>query len=304
MNEAMMQNFDWSLIQAFLSVAENGSFSAAARNLGNSQPTIGRQIAELERQLSASLFQRKNSGHVLTDAGAELLAHAKKMNAAAAELSLTAAGQAQVLSGTVRITASLMVSHYLLPDIFAKIRAAEPEIELELNPSDDTENLLFHEADIAVRMYRPTQLDVITKKVGAQKFGLFATSAYLDRHGRPETFEDLTQLDFVGFDRSQLIIDGMHALGIEADRSTFSMRCDNQTVYLELIRAGCGIGVAAVNMASRAPILERVLPFIEIPELPIWLTAHEALRSAPRIRRVFDMLAAGLTEVAGPHTQN
>ncbi len=293
-----MQSFDWSLVQTFLAVADKGSFSSAARALGISQPTVGRQIAEFERQLNAPLFQRETRGHRLTDAGGELLRHASEMNAAAAGLSLAAAGQSEVLSGIVRITASVMVSHYLLPPILAQIHGTEPEIELELNPSDDTENLLFREADIAVRMYRPTQLDVITRKVGAQKFGLFASRAYLEARGQPESLEDLFDHDFIGYDRSDLLIQGMREMGMVVDRSYFSIRCDNQTVYWELVRAGAGIGVSAINIGGSDPQVQRLLPDLDLPELPIWLTAHEALRTAPRIRRIYDLLAKGLAAVA------
>jgi len=294
-----MQNYDWSLIQTFLAVAEHGSFSAAGRALGLSQPTVGRQVAALEQQLNSPVFQRETRGHRLTQAGASLLEDARAMQAAAARLSLTAAGQSGSLSGVVRITASVMVSHYLLPPILARIHQAEPEIEVELHPSDDTENLLFHEADIAVRMYRPQQLDVITRKVGAQKFGIFATRQYLDTHGRPESIEDLSGHSFIGYDRSDLMIRGMREMGMPVDRSFFQIRCDNQTVYWELVRAGCGIGVAAISIATADTAVERVMPGVEIPELPIWLTAHQALRTAPRIRRVYDMLAEGVEAVAG-----
>jgi DNA-binding transcriptional LysR family regulator len=295
-----MQDFNWSLVQSFLAVAEGGSFTAAARRLGISQPTVGRQIAELERQIGAPLFQRENRGHRLTDAGAELLGHAQAMKDSAAQMSLAAAGQSQVLSGTVRITASVVVSHYLLPAILANIRRAEPDIELELNPSDATENLLFREADIAVRMYRPEQLDVITRKVGAQKFGLYASRDFIAANGQPEIIEEFVRFDVIGYDRSDLMIQGMRAMGIKADRSHFAIRCDNQTVYVEMVRAGCGIGVVAENVAASYGGLVRVLPDVAIPDLPIWLTAHEALRSSPRIRRVYDMLADGLIRVAGP----
>jgi molybdate transport repressor ModE-like protein len=298
MNVINMQNLDWSLIQTFLAVAEHGSFTAAARLTGISQPTIGRHIQALEQQLNTPVFQRKNSGHQLTDAGTQLLEQARVMEEAAARMHLMAAGQSDGLSGTVRISASVVVSHYLLPEIFARIRAAEPQIELELHPSDDTDNLLFREADIAVRMYRPEQLDVITRKVGAQKFGIFATREYLDQAGRPSDMAGIFQHDFIGYDRSDLMIKEMRLMGIPAERSMFAIRCDNQSVYLELLRAGCGLGVAPLNIASMDPSLERVLPDIKIPELPIWLTAHEALRSAPRIRRVFDILADGLAKVA------
>lgn len=294
-----MQNFDWGLIQTFLAVSQHGSFSAAARETGISQPTVGRQVQELEHQLGTAIFKRENRGHRLTEAGAALLEHAQSMQASAARLRLAAAGRSMALSGVVRITASVVVSHYLLPGILAQIRAAEPEIELELHPSDDTENLLFHEADIAVRMYRPQQLDVITRKVGTQRFGIYATREYLQVHGIPRHLQDIMAHSFIGYDRSDLMIRGMRDMGIMVDRSAFSVRCDNQTVYLELLRAGCGLGVAPINIAGRDADLQRVMPELQIPELPIWLTAHEALRTAPRIRRVYDILAEGLAQVAG-----
>jgi DNA-binding transcriptional LysR family regulator len=295
---AWQMNFDWALVQTFLAVVDQGSFSAAARATGTSQPTVGRQIQELERQLGTTVFQREVRGHRLTDAGLDLVEHARAMEASAARLHLTAAGQSATLNGVVRITASVVVSNYLLPPILSDIRQAEPAIELELHPSDDTENLLFREADIAVRMYRPEQLDVITKKVGAQKFGLFATQAYLDRHSHPVTMKDLSNHDMVGYDRSDLILKGMREMGIPATRSDFPVRCDNQTVYMELVRAGCGIGIVPMNIARQFPELVQVLPSISIPDLPIWLTAHEALRTSRRVRRVYDMLAEGLGRIA------
>jgi DNA-binding transcriptional LysR family regulator len=297
--DAWVENFDWSLIQSFLSVAETGSFSAAGRELGISQPTVGRHIQQLEKQLGTPLFRRENKGHSLTGAGVDLIGHAREMKTSAARMSLLAAGQAETLSGVVRVTASVIVSHYILPPIFARIRLAEPEIELELNPSDVTENLLFREADIAVRMYRPEQLDVITRKVGTQRFALYASKEYLDRRGRPTGFADIVDHDMIGFDRSDLMIKGMKELGIDVDRSFFKVRCDNQTVYWELVAAGCGIGIAPLNIGGVTPGVEMILPDIPLPDLPIWLTAPEALRTSPRIRRVYDLLAEGLSAVAG-----
>jgi len=291
-----MNGFDWSLMQSFLAVAEHGSYSAAARAIGSSQPTIGRHIQELEAQLSATLFQRQTRGHNLTETGERLLDHARAMEKAAAEISLAAAGQGKAVAGTVRISASVMVSHYLLPPILARLRRTAPEIEIELHATDESDNLLYHEADIAIRMYEPTQLDVITRKVGRQQFGIFATRAYLRRSGIPTSAADLADHDFLGFDRSDVLIRGMRDLGIEVARADFPIRCDNQTTYFELVRAGAGLGIAAVPVAERDPTLVRVLHDVPIPELPIWLTAHQALRTAPRVRRVYDVLAAELAQ--------
>jgi DNA-binding transcriptional LysR family regulator len=291
--------FAWDLIRTFLAVAETGSFTAAAKALGSSQPTVGRQIAELEAQLGTPVFRRETRGHRLTEAGLRLIDHARAMNLAAARLSLEAAGQAETLKGTVRITASVVVSHYLLPGIFEAIRRAEPEIELELNPSDATENLLFREADIAVRMYRPAQLDIITRRVGTQRLGVFATRVYLDRAGTPTSPADIPDHTFIGYDRSDLMIRGMREMGIPADRSMFAIRCDNQTVYIEMVQAGCGLGIVPLNIAARDPNLVRLMPDLTLPDLPVWLAAPEALRTSPRIRRVWDLLAEGLGKLAG-----
>ena len=295
----MMRDFDWSLVQCFLAVAESGSFSAAARRLGLSQPTVGRRIHEIETRLGTPMFRRGRKGQELTETGLMMLEQARAMQAAAARLSLLAAGRRETLSGVVRITASVVVSHYILPPILAGIRQAEPEIELELHASDSTENLLYREADIAVRMYRPEQLDVITRKVGQLDFGLYAARAYLARRGRPRGTEDLRQHDLIGYDRSDLLIKGMRAQGFAVDRSAFALRCDNQTVYRELIRSGAGIGVAAVTVMAQDPEIERLLPETEIPPLPIWLTAPAALRSNRPIRRVYDLLARGLRRAVG-----
>ena len=171
---------DWSLVQAFLAVAETGSLSAAARALGSSQPTLGRQIKTLEQQLGAELFHRQSRGLALTKTGADLVAPAQDMRSAMQRISLAAAGRQVSLAGTVRITASVMFSVMHLPAIIAEIRALEPQIAIELVPSDATSNLLYREADIAVRMYRPTQLDLITRHIGDMPLGIFAAKSYLE----------------------------------------------------------------------------------------------------------------------------
>ena len=176
---------DWSLLQSFIAVAGKGSLSAAARALGGSQPTMGRHIGALESELGVRLFERTACGLELTPTGLELLDHARRMDAAANHLSLAAEGRAEAVAGTIRITASEIVATYILPEILTALRRAEPEIEIELVASDRSENLLQREADIAVRMYRPPQADVFTRKVGDLKLGIFAAESYVARRGAP-----------------------------------------------------------------------------------------------------------------------
>lgn len=299
MNVTALTSLDWSLVQSFLAVAETGSLTGAAKKLGQSQPTLGRHIAQIEDSLGVQLFVRVAKGFELTEQGSVLLPAARDMQNAAARLSLAAAGQVQNLSGVVRITASVAMSQHVLPSLLADLQAEEPNIEVELNASDATDNLLFREADIAVRMFRPEQLDTITRHICDLDIGLFAAKKYLDRHGTPRTIEDLKSHTWVGYDRSDLMIKGMREIGWNVDRNFFSTRCDNHAVYWQLVQAGCGVGVAPKVIARNSSEVLEIMPETQIAPLPIWLTAPEALRRTPRVRRVYDFLAEGLANVVG-----
>ncbi len=289
---------DWTLYRSFLTVAETGSLSAAARTLGLSQPTLGRHIAELEAALQVGLLTRALRGYEVTDAGAAMLPAARTMRDAAAQLALIAAGREQSLSGTVRLTASRVVSHHLLPPMLADLRQHEPGIEIELVPSDSTENLSFREADIALRMYRPTQSDVVMRHLCDLPMALYGARNLLDRCGRPETMADLMAMDFVGFDKDDLVLRLMVALSLPKRREDFAVRCDDQVVYWNLVRAGCGLGGAQCVIGDADPLVERVAAFVELPALPVWLVAPEALRQNPRVRRVLEHLAAAFRQMA------
>lgn len=289
--EQSANTLDWTYIRAFLTVAETGSLSAAARALGQSQPTLGRHIKAAEASLGAALFIREAGGLRLTDVGASLLAPAREMAAASARLGMLAAGRDQQLSGTVRITASVVVSHAILPPILADLRLAEPDIALELVPSDTSENLLFREADIALRMFQPTQLDVVTRKIADQPLALYAAHGVLARFGQPQNLEDLKHMPFVGFDRDDQILRAMRGFGFDVSRDFFGVRCDDQPVFWQLVCAGCGVGAMQAVIGDAEPRVQRLNVQPDLPALPVWLAAHEALHKTPRVKRVWDFLA-------------
>lgn len=287
-------SLDWTLLRSFLAVAETGSLSAAARAIGQSQPTLGRHIKQLEAQLRLNLFRRVPRGLEPTEAALPLVDTARAMAANAARFSQLAEGRQMELRGTVRITASRIVSHHMLPAILARLRQAEPEIQIELAPSDTSENLLFREADIALRMYRPEQLDIIARHVTDLPIGLYAAHGYLARHGTPRTIDDLKHHSFVGYDRDERIVHMMRAMDFPATRDFFGIRCDDQTVHWELVRAGCGISGMQRQIGDQDPLVARVMPELDLPSLPLWLAAPQALHTNPRIRRVWDFLAQAL----------
>ncbi len=293
-----ISELDWSLVQAFLAVAETGSLSGAARALGLSQPTLGRKVREIEAALGAELFQRHAKGLALTTAGQAMLAPAQAMREAAGRLALVAAGEDRGLSGPVRITASVVVSHFLLPDVLARLRREEPGIEIDLVASDSSENLLFREADIAIRMYRPGQLDMVTRHVADLPMGLYAAGSYLARVDPPASGQDLLGLDWVGFDRNEMIIRGMAEAGWTVNRAFFKLRTDDQAAYWQLVRAGGGVGIMQQAIGEPDPLVERLMPDMPLPRLPVWLTAHEGVRRAPRVARVWEALAAAFSALS------
>lgn len=288
-------NLDWSLVRAFLAVAEAGSLSAAARLLGTSQPTLGRQIRQLEEDLGQVLFHRQPKGLNLTEFGQSLLEPAQEMQAALLEIELAAAGQQTATTGAVRITASELVSVYILPPILAQLQSDNPGLSIDLMPTDSTENLLFREADIAVRMYRPEQLELIVRHLGDFPLGLFASKPYLDRAGRPKNLPELFKHPLIGYDRNEEIIRGMQERGLPASREMFAFRCDNHAVGWEMVRHGCGIGFGLRALEKMHDDVEELDFQLDIPSLPVWLATHQAVRHTPRISVVWDALIKGLT---------
>lgn len=289
-------SLDWALLQSFAAVGEHGSLSAAARAIGSSQPTLSRHISTLEQQLGARLFKRASSGAELTEVGLNLMRYAKDMANAVERLSIAAGGKTETLAGTVRITASQIVAAYILPEILTKLREQEPEINLEVIASDQTDNLLRREADIAVRMYRPTQPDVIAQKVGELSMGMFASRSYLERRGTPNSLEAILDHDVIGYDRSTLIIDGFKQAGIIVDRDFFAFRCDDQVVCWNMVAAGYGIGFNQLKIGDIDPRVERLHMVGTVGALPVWLASHIELKTSPRVRRVFDFLSEALAK--------
>ena len=291
------RDFDWSLARTFLAALEAGSLLGAAKRLGSSQPTVGRQISELESQLGVALFERTGRGLVPTQSALQLAVSAQAMEAAALQLARSGSGSQKQISGTVRITASQPVACYLLPPILSDMRRALPEVQVELESSNVVSNLLRREADIALRMVRPDQATLIAKKIGDVGVGTYASRDYLTRRGTPKRPMDLIGHDLIGYDKGEDIIRGFRAAGQSVTREAFAFRTDDLIVQWQAVRAGLGIGFFATYLARTDPDVLTLLPTMALPELPMWLTVHREIRTSQRIRTVFDFLAAALPQV-------
>jgi DNA-binding transcriptional LysR family regulator len=290
-----MDKTDWNQLKAFLETAETGSLSAAARKLGLTQPTLSRQVAAIERQMGVTLFERVGKSMVLTHTGLDLLEHARAMGAAAEALGLAATGRSQAVGGVVSVSASDAVAAHLLPPLVARLRTQEPGIVVEVIASNALSDLLRREADIAIRHVQPEQPELIARRVREATASFYASEAFVHAHGHPRTPEDAAALPFVGSDRGGRFLAYLRQHGLPLGEANFSCYADHSVAHWALVRAGMGIGAMMDDIARDTPGIVRVLDDLPPVRFPIWLVTHRELRTARRIRVVFDALAAGLT---------
>ncbi len=284
----------WELYCSFLEVVRDGSLSGAARRLGTTQPTIGRHIAALEADLNLALFTRSPRGLQPTEAALDLLPHAKAMEAAAAAMIRAASGDSRAAQGTVRLTASEIAGCEILPPILASFRRQYPRIALELVLSNRNEDLLRRDADIAVRMVRPTQQALLAQRIGLIPIGLYAHESYLAAFGAPASMADLGAHCVIGFDQDDRSFRSVGGAAGRFTREAFGFRCDSDPAQLAALRAGVGIGGCQTGIAARMPELIRLFPTEIAFTLEMWLVMHQDLKGNRRVRLLFDVLRAAL----------
>ncbi len=290
MNWAAM-TFDWNQLRGFLATVEEGSLSAAARALGQSQPTLSRQIGALEADLGVVLFERMGRGLALTPSGLDLVEHVRVMGEAATRVSLAASGRNQAIAGEVRISASDVMAAYVLPPVLAQLRDEAPGIEIEIVATNALSDLRRREADIALRHQRPTEPDLIARRIRTSRFSLYATPGYVSGMGGLARPADLAAADFIGFDGSDRLMDALNGLGFGLTRRNFRLRSESGLVAWEMVKRGLGIGAMLDDVGARTPEVMRLPLDTGSMDIPVWLTTHRELRTSRRIRLVHDALA-------------
>lgn len=289
----------WDLYRSFLSVLKEGSLSGAARALALTQPTIGRHIDALEQALGLALFTRSHTGFIPTEAAHELEPYAATLAATSAALQRAASGIGRDgergIHGTVRITASEVISVEVLPAILARLARSQPHIHIEVAVSNKLENLLRRDADIAVRMTRPEHEALIARRIGGIELGLHAHRSYLKRRGTPHNWEDMLEHTLIGIDSETAYTRAMRARIGGPPGDAYQVRSDSDLVQLAAIRAGVGIGICQVGLARRHGALVRLLPEQMAIQLDTWIAMHENLRNNPACGAVFSALTDGLT---------
>jgi DNA-binding transcriptional LysR family regulator len=282
----------WELYRSFLAVVREQSLSAAGRALGLTQPTIGRHVGELEDALGVALFTRSPSGLRPTPGAVALVPFAEAMESAADALVRTATGEAHEERGAVRVTASEMIGGEVLPAILTAFREEHPRIDVELVLSNRTQDLSRREADLAVRMVKPTQSSLVTRKIGNVRIEPHAHPRYLHAHGAPRTLDEIASHTMIGFDKIAPT-SGVRGLPFAVTRDLFAFRCDSDLAQYAALKAGFGIGFCQTPLGRRDGLLPVLRDAFRI-ELGMWLVMHEDLKASRRVRLLFDHLARAL----------
>jgi DNA-binding transcriptional LysR family regulator len=292
-------NVDWYLLPSFLALLDHQTLVNAAKHLGLSQPTLGRHLLELEEQLGMVLFERTGRGLVPTPQAQQLALYVREMDNQASALFRLAHSKKKSLKGRVRITASQTVACMLLPAILGRMQNALPEIDVDLVSSNSVSNLLRREADIALRMVRPNQDTLITKKIAQVEIVACAHVNYIQRHGQPLTMADLMNHRMIGSDTYGEIETQAKALGFDPRKLNFSFRSDDYMAQWAAVKAGLGVGFTADYVAANEPEVQLLLPKMKLPVLPIWLTVHREIKNSGPIRAVYDFLAKEVPRALG-----
>ena len=269
--------------------------SAAGRALGVSQPTLGRQVRALEKELDVVLFERHGHGLILTPSGLELMEHVQGMGDAAGRVALAASGQSQSVEGTVSITTTEVTSAYILPPIIARLQQQHPGIKVDVVASNELRDLRRREADIAVRSVRPTDPELVARKLGTDTAELYATEDCLARFGHPRSNDELAAADFIGFEDNQPYLQGLKQMGLALTESSFPIHCGNHLAQWQMVKQGLGIGVMVSRVGNAEPHVVRAAPWLVPFEFEVWLAAHREVNTSRRVRLVFDFLAGELT---------
>jgi DNA-binding transcriptional LysR family regulator len=274
-------NLNWDDIRLFLAVARAGTVSSAAEKLAVNQSTVSRRINAYENNLNVRLFERFNTGYVLTREGEELLKHAERMEEESFAIERGIMGKNVALNGSIRVTAPLILVKYILMPAFIEFTKTHPDIELNIDVSNNLYNLTQREADVAIRVTRDAPPDnLVGRELGNVELGVYGEKKYLKKYYQHKKKDKNTQLHYIGEDN-------LHPHPHWLNENTFPlklrMRTNDVLVTLDAVKAGLGVGRLATFIGDAEYNLQKVTNLPEIPLVPMWILSHPDMRQVSRI---------------------
>jgi DNA-binding transcriptional LysR family regulator len=294
---AGMNAVDWDKIRIFLNVAEAGSFTKAGDDIGLSQSAVSRQISALERELKAPLFHRHARGLILTEQGDLLFRAARDMKMRLETTRARLVETSERPSGDLKVTTTVGLGTAWLSQRVSEFLDLHPEVRIELILTNEELDLAMREADVAIRLRRPAQPDLIQRRLFTVHYHVFASAEYIKRFGEPKTIEDLDEHRIVSFGGDQpsylMATHWLSTAGREGrEPRTVHFTVNNISALQVAVETGAGIGILPDYAANGNPSLQQVLRDVEMPNLESYLVYAEEMRSVARVQAFRDFLVA------------
>ena len=286
---------DWDDVRVFLAVARTGTLGAAARQLGQTQPTMGRRLRTLEEVIGHALFQRTSDGFVLTDEGTAVLAHAERMEEEALGFARTLAGQEAQLSGSLRVSSSDWFGVYVLTPLFARFLAKHRGVSLELITDARQYNLARREADLVFRITPFDEPDVMQRKLLHMDYALYG---HMDLVA--PTAGDGQGQTLISMDAAFSELPDVAWVKRMLPRARLAFGSNNREAQARMCAAGGGFAVLPCLLGDATPGLRRIDLGEAPPGRDVWLGYHRDLRRLARLRALLDMTLAALGDGARP----
>ncbi len=289
---------DWDKLRIFHAVADAGSLTHAGDILHLSQSAVSRQIRGLEESLNATLFHRHARGLILTEQG-ELLFDAtksitKRLDAASARIR----DSEEEVFGELRVTTTIGFGSLWLAPRLSTLYTDFPDLNIDLMLEERVLDLPMREADVAIRMKEPSQADLVRKRLMSVRMQLFASPAYLEKHGTPSRMDDLRDHRLIcqNIDSTQVSAGAMLVRELMSYDLPNLLTVNNYFGVLQGVGHGLGIGVLPDYTATDNANLVRVLPDVESNEVPVFLAYPEELRHSKRIAAFRDFVVSEINE--------
>jgi DNA-binding transcriptional LysR family regulator len=286
-----IHNWQWDDVRFFLAVAREGNFSRAARTLGVDHVTVGRRIAALERQLGAKLLIRTPEGVAASAAGQAILRQCEAIEVAALDLERIVAGHDANFTGSIRLTTTEALAVHVIVPSLATLRERYPHLQVELITGLRSLDITRREADIALRLARPTAPNLMCRKLGELGFTLYASPRYLAEHDSPQRGQGLVGHRLISYLGAPPFGLGPLFMGEALAGAQIALRSNSPYIQAKAAASGVGISELACLIGDSYPGLMRVWPDEEPTLRSVWLITHEDLRRAAKIRVLSSIIA-------------
>jgi DNA-binding transcriptional LysR family regulator len=291
---------DWNDLRYFLAVARGGTLARAARLLGINATTVGRRVVALEDQVQARLFDRTPDGWALTPSGRDLLVRAERMEGEAIALDREVIGADQKAAGAVRVTATeMLATRFIVPHLSA-FHARHPDITIDLECTTRVVSLARREADVALRLSRPREENVVTRRLASVPLSLYAARSYVERCGAPRD----PDVSLAG--HPVILFADARAFAVENEwfaprlgGARVVLRSDSVSSIYSATASGLGLALLPVAVAGHDPALVRVPTATSPAPRVIWQAVHADLQRSARVRAVLEFLG----EIVVPVTE-